>query len=268
MPRLSPSAVWRDRFARNATAPRPIPWGSPVRWTPDERRAVAASVREFQLGEQSEGRHLQRCADRYAARTGDAPYAEAMRLFIGEEARHAAELARLLASAGERLAARSALDSVFRVVRKLGPGDGLEVCLRVLVAAEGVAVHYYAALRDATGCPVTRALCAQILRDEAAHVRFHAERLARLQSGRGAVGRRAVRAAHRVLMASTAGAVWLGPHRRVLRRGGLSGPAFFRACFQTLDVRVLRVEAAADRPPTATSRLPETRPRRASTAAR
>ena len=244
MPRLRTSAEWRDTFRRNRTAPRPIPWHEPVRWTPEARRDLVPSVQEFQLGEQSEGRYLRLCAARYAEASGDADYVDAMELFIGEEGRHAAELARLLTSAGEKLKAATAVDSVFRVARKLGTGDGLEVCLRVLVTAETVATHYYAALRDATGCPLTTALCARILRDEAAHVRFHAERLARLQSGRAPAARAAVRAAHRGLMAGTAAVVWLGCHRRVLRRGGLSFRGFVSACLGTLERRVLAVERA------------------------
>lgn len=245
MPHFRSSADWRAVFARNATAPRPIPWGAPIRWTPAERRAVAASVQEFQLGEQSEGRHLRACAARYAAHTSDHAYAEAIDLFIREEQRHASELALLLASAGERLKTKTAVDSVFRALRKLGPGDGLESCLRVLVTAEVVATLYYDALRAATGCPVSQALCAQILRDEAAHVRFHAERLAQLQAERPAALRPLVRAAHRTLMAGTAGVVWLGAHRRVLRRGGLTFRAFVGGCARLLERRVLRVEAAA-----------------------
>ncbi|MEO0556670.1 MAG: ferritin-like domain-containing protein [Bacteroidota bacterium] len=242
MHRFRSSIDWREVFARNATAPRPIPWNAPVRWTPDERSAIAASIQEFQLGEQSEGHTLRRCAKRYAARTGDTAYPDAMRLFIDEEARHAAELARLLTSAGERLKTHTPLDSVFRRLRKLGLGDGLEVCLRVLVTAEVVALLYYAALRDATRCPVTQALCAQILRDEAAHVRFHAERLAQIQASRSRLHRHAVRSAHRGLMLGTASAVWLGVHRHVLRRGGLTARAFVSGCVRTLNRRVLRVD--------------------------
>ncbi|MEM1054371.1 MAG: ferritin-like domain-containing protein [Bacteroidota bacterium] len=245
MPRLRTSAEWHDVFARNATAPRPIPWDQPVRWTPDDRRAIVASIQEFQLGEQSEGRYLRQCAERYSERTGDAAYAEAMHVFIGEEARHAAELARLLTSAGETLKTSSPVDGLFRVLRKLGPRDGLETCLRVLVTAEIVALVYYAALRDATACPVTEALCAQILRDESAHVRFHAERLALLQSGRPAWRRPLIRQVHRLLMVGTAGAVWMDVHRRVLRRSGLTAPDFLAVCVQTLERRVLRVEPVA-----------------------
>ena len=245
MPRLRTSAEWRDVFARNATAPRPVAWDQPVRWTPDDRRAVVASIQEFQLGEQSEGRYLRQCAERFSERTGDAAYAEAMHLFIGEEARHAAELARLLTSAGETLKTSSSVDGVFRVLRKLGPRDGLETCLRVLVTAEVVALVYYAALRQATACPVTESLCAQILRDESAHVRFHAERLAALQAERPVWRRPVVRHTHRLLMAGTACAVWLGTHRHVLRRGGLTAPDFLAACVQTLERRVLHVEPVA-----------------------
>ncbi|HLA63832.1 MAG TPA: ferritin-like domain-containing protein, partial [Rhodothermales bacterium] len=219
---LRPSARWAAYFARNAGAPRGIPWERGVRWSPAERRAVAASVQEFQLGEQSEGNHLRRCAAHHAAATGDARYTDAVALFIAEEKRHAAELARLLGLAGVPLRTATPVDTVFRGLRKLRlrAEGGLENCIRVTVTAEVVATTYYDALTRATACPVTRALCRRILRDEAAHVRFHAERLARLGEGRGHAARATAHAAHRALAAVTCGVVWLGPHRRVYQRGG------------------------------------------------
>lgn len=252
MSTLSDTARWAAYFAANATADRGIPWARGVRWAPDERRAVAASVQEFQLGEQSEGRYLRACAARHAAETGDALYAPTMDRFIAEEQRHAAELARLLALAGEPLKARTPVDTAFRLARRvrLRRSGGLEPCLRVLVSAEVIATSYYDALAGATDCPVTRALCVRILRDEAAHVRFHAERLARLSAGRPRRVQRAVEALHRLGLAAAVALVWLGPHRRVLRRGGYTYRRFLGRSQHLLTHRVLAVARLAPGRPT------------------
>ena len=44
---------------------------------------------------------------------------------------------------------------------------------------------YYSALHDATGSPMLRAICRQILRDEAMHLKYQGQTLARLAQGRG-----------------------------------------------------------------------------------
>ncbi|MEM8559170.1 MAG: ferritin-like domain-containing protein [Bacteroidota bacterium] len=240
--RFRPTTDWHAYFTRNAIAPRSIPWQEGVRWSVDDRRAVVRSVQEFQLGEQSEGRYLQRCADAYAAAHDDPAYSATMALFIREEQRHARELAQLLTAAVVPLKTRTGVDLVFRGLRKLRVrrSPSLENCLRVLVTAETVATQYYAALRDATACPVTQALCRQILRDEAAHLRFHAERLARFQRERSARYAAWVDRLHGALLAATCLAVWPG-HRRVFRRAGVSYRAFAAGCQRTLDRRVLRV---------------------------
>jgi hypothetical protein len=219
-----PSHEWCRYFRRNATMLLDVPWESGAGVTLAERDAIADSVREFQLGESAEGRHFVRAAKAYAARSGDGAYVEAVRLLIGEEQRHARDLARFLRLAGVPLAKTTWADSAFRWLRKRA---GVEVCVSVLVTAEIIAKVYYAALGEATGSPVLRRICEQILRDEVEHVRFQAERLAILRAGRPRLVVAGLHLAHRAMFALACLVVWR-KHARALRAGGYRFGRFWR----------------------------------------
>jgi len=219
------SEQWLERFRINASTPDRISWTDSPTLSPAERMAVSNSIREFQLGESSEGRHLRSAADRYALATGDAAYATTIRLFIREEQRHAAYLARLLGAEGVALKSRTWADSVFRKLRHLG---GLETAISVLLTAEIIAQVYYLALRRATASRVLRAICRRILADEAAHVRFQAERLAILRRHRGSTSLTLSLFLQRLLFALALAVVWRN-HAGALRRGGLRPFDFWQA---------------------------------------
>ncbi len=221
------SLEWCAYYAANAVAAN-VPWTSTVRLTDDERRAIARSVQEFQLGESSEGRHLHSAARAYAARTGDHAYVSAIEAFIREEQRHARDLGRFLMAEGIPLTKESLADVVFRWLRR---GADLETTVSVLLTAEIIAQVYYAALHDATRSPILRALCDRILADEAAHVRFQAERLRMVRAGRGSVGVMLAVAVQRTVFAATALIVWNG-HHAVLARGGFSFRRYWRECWE------------------------------------
>jgi hypothetical protein len=206
-----------------------IPWHLGADLSPDEVAAIAPSLREFQAGESSEGSHLDRAAERYAARTGDREYVAAVRMFIAEEQRHARDLGRLLTLNGVPLVRTTPADRVFRRLRH-GLG-GLEATIAVLITAEIIAEVYYAALRRATGSAVLRRLCDQILADEVRHVAFQADRLAKLRAGRRRPGRLATAGLQRLLFLGTVLVVW-ALHRPALRRGGLSFAGWWRSCWR------------------------------------
>src|SRR2546421_6497807 len=94
------SEQWRDYFRHNGLSLLAIPWNESVTFSDQEIQAVSASIQEFQLGESSEGKHFQGLAKEYAQRTGDVDYVHALRLFIGEEHRHARDLGRVMDLAG------------------------------------------------------------------------------------------------------------------------------------------------------------------------
>ena len=214
------TAAWLEKFRANLGRPQTIPF-SEASLTDDERRDVLGSIREFQLGESSAGRNLKRLAMSYARRVRDPEYVEAIEAFIAEEQAHAGWLGRYLDAIGSARLKRSALDRVFRRLRKLGKLGGLEIALRTLLTAELVAKLYYQALGEATNCPALRVMCERILADERAHVEFHCERLFLMGCMRPAWRNRARGLLHRVLFEATLRAVWLG-HGRAFRRAGWS----------------------------------------------
>ena len=245
------SARWSAYFQANARSLLDIPWDEPVGLTEAERATIGRSVQDFQLGESSDGHNLLRAARAYAERSGDPAYPEAIRLFIGEEQRHARDLGRFLTKAGIPVLARSWTDTVFRWLRHRA---GLELFLTVLLTAEMIGKVYYKALRKATGCPLLRRLCEQLLRDEMKHIRFHVERLALMRRDRPRWKVIWAQAWHRFLFGGTGLVVWW-KHRPVFKAGGYRFRRFWaeawseiNAAQRPIDPRDLGVLPAGHKP--------------------
>ncbi len=220
------SREWLDYFQGNARARMDICWKRGTGITDEERDAIAASVQEFQLGESSDGRCSLAIARRYAEQSGDHDYPEALAVFFREEGMHADMLGRFLDLAGLPRLSRSWRDSAFRKLRRC---FNLEVLLVFLLVAELIAKVYYRALRSATGSPVLRRICSQILRDEKPHVQFHLERLAHIRRFRPRWLNLIAIETHRGLFLSVCLVVWL-KHGGAMRRGGFGFGRYFRQC--------------------------------------
>lgn len=217
------SAEWVEYFRANRQNLLSIPWASPYRLTPTERNAIAHSIRNFQLGESSEGTNLMRVARAYAVKSGDATYVEALKLFIAEEQRHAKDLARFMQQQDMALARRHWTDTLFRKLRKL---TNLEMAIVVLLTAELMAMVYYQALCEATHSRVLKQLCTQILRDETEHVRFQSEQLGKMRQNYPFWYIISLERLHQMFFRATLLLVWLD-HRKVFRA---SGYTFWRFC--------------------------------------
>jgi hypothetical protein len=238
-PRAWTSAEWVAYFRRNAGDRIPIPWDQSVPVSADELETLIRSLRSWQIGETSDGAHLRRAAARYAVRAGDPHFAEAMSLFVAEEQGHGELLGRFLDSIGVPRKRFDLGEFLFRMCR-----HGLtrvETNATVIVMVEVLAVLYYGGVRRATGSPVLRAVCGQLLRDEVAHLRFHGERLALLHRGRGRALGALTRAAHQAFFVVLVLAVWVG-HRRALRAGGFT----FGRYWSTAWARMRRAWRAMD----------------------
>jgi len=223
------STDWLRYFQDNSQHLLDIPWHTGGELTARERRAIGRSVQEFQRGESSEGKHFMRYAERYAVATGDRDYVPALRLFIAEEQRHARVLARFLTLNGIPLVETTFPDKVFRLLRHvLGT---LEVSVAVLITAEIISQVYYAALRTATSSAILRRLCDQILRDEAAHVEFQTEQLAKLRAKRSRWLYGLTMTAQRGLFFGTCLVVWM-VHGCVFREAGQTLGDFWRSAWQ------------------------------------
>jgi hypothetical protein len=216
-PTLYSTRRWVEHFELNRGRQPLHPWALGAKLTSADRINVIDSIKQFQLGESGEGRHIKKCARIYAERSGDSDYPNAVHLFIAEEQGHSGVLGRYLDLAGESLLTKSKVDGIFRWLRHL---MGLELSLIVLSTAEVVAAVYYRALRDATECELLRSICRRILRDEAAHLAFHRDRFMTLRWKRSLLTRSILRLAHHGLLMAALVPVWWC-HRRVFRAGGI-----------------------------------------------
>jgi hypothetical protein len=226
-PRTS-SLGWCEHFRANADNLLSLPWTEGANVTTEERLALAESLQDFQLGESSEGLNLRRAAAEHAVATADPDYVEAMRLFIAEEQRHSGDLGRYLDLVGIPRLKQSGTDNVFRWLRRRA---GLELFITVLVTAELIGQVYYTAVYRATRCPLLRRLCAQLLRDEVGHVRFHTERLGMIDRRRPSWRSWLARGLHRMLLWGTALVVWR-KHRQAFQAGGFGFADFWSAVWQ------------------------------------
>src|SRR5688572_22976420 len=83
---------WLQYFLSNKEHFDHIDWYDQYNLNNSERHLIANSIKQFQLGEHSEGKHFLR----YAASLNDEQYTETVKLFIKEEQDHAAVLGRFM----------------------------------------------------------------------------------------------------------------------------------------------------------------------------
>jgi hypothetical protein len=106
----------------------------------------------------------------------------------------------------------------------------MEVWTTPVVMVETLAMIYYNAVRRATGSPVLREICTQILVDEVPHVAFQCERLAILLRRRSRFGYGLTMLCHRLFFLVVVLLVWTG-HRKALRAGGYRWRHYWRAAW-------------------------------------
>lgn len=209
---------WAAYFDQNAGRSMPIEDFEEEALTEAEKKLIFPTIKIFQAGEASEGGYLMQAADAYSSRTGDEPYAKAIRGFIREENRHSAYLKKYMDHYEIKPCKRSWLDACFRRIRKL---SGLKSEVIVLMTAEIIALSYYSALAKCTQSPVLKAICRQMLHDELYHIVFQSTTLYKLKSFWGEKAMRAF------FMEATLLAVW-PKLRGVMTEGGYSFERFAR----------------------------------------
>lgn len=216
--------TWIRYFHDNERRLLSIFWNDEESLTASEFETVAASVRIFQLGENSEGKHLLELTKTFGVCKGDPLLEDCMKRFIEEEQRHAGYLARFMQIMGIPLATKHWTDRVFRTLRHFW---NLEISLAVLLTAELVARVYYRALISATKSTLLKQICRQLLRDEVMHVYFHTDLLRSMRPGRSTLANFLWNLSYRFFHSGTLLAVWVG-HARVLQAGGFPFKRFWR----------------------------------------
>ena len=220
----SSSEEWFAYFSGHRNILEAISWEGRSSLTDEERRKIASSIREFQLGESSEGRNLNEFVKRYSEETGEPLYYESIKFFIREEQRHAQLLGLFMEKEKIKTLKRCFVDSVFRHLRRYA---GLELSLAVLLTAEMISLVYYRALGMSTSANLLKKICSEILKDERKHLVFHCQRLALIRQNYPPIKIWAINLFQKFLLSGTCVAVWTN-HRKVLsRRHSMLG--FWRA---------------------------------------
>jgi hypothetical protein len=218
------SAFWTEHFTQNLTKKR-IDWSKEPALKAEERKAILNSLKAWQLGETSDGRHLMAATRKYAARINDPEYVQAVYLFIKEEQKHGANLGRYVDAIGEQRARKDWGDTLFRKIRYLN--TSMELWTITVIIVESAAQIFYQALHDATECPLLRQICNDIIIDEAHHIKFQNERLWIIFQQKGFYSKAISMFFYAMLFFGTMHAIWFG-HGRALKAGGVDRQEFMR----------------------------------------
>ncbi|MDE5995649.1 MAG: hypothetical protein K2G56_01890 [Eubacterium sp.] len=192
----------------------------------EEKALVFPSIKAFQIGEGSEGKHLSKTVKEFAERINYNSFPEIMKWFILEENRHSQTLKKYLDVYGIESVQKLWIDNVFRFLRKL---MGLECEVIVLVTAEMIALSYYDALSDATNSKLLKDICAQMLNDELKHVVLQSDTLNRISSDRNEIINNISRIIRKAIMSITSSVVWL-KYKKVFEKGGYTKKLFKENC--------------------------------------
>lgn len=224
---LHTSLYWKNHFQYNLTKKR-IDWKINPELTDEERENILYSLKAWQLGETSEGKHLTAAATKFAKKINDPEYVEAIKLFIKEEQKHGANLGSYIDSIGEKRAQKDWGDTLFRKIRYFN--KSMELWTITVIIVESAAQIFYAALRDATHCKLLKSICQDILIDEAHHIKFQNERMYAIFQRKRFYNRAISLLLYSLLFFATIHAVWWG-HRRAFTAGGIRRVDFFRQMY-------------------------------------
>lgn len=224
---LHTSTFWEAHFRHNLTIQR-VDWSVEPVITAAEKAPILRSLQAWQLGETSEGRQLLAAATRFARRIDDPMYVEAIRLFIREEQKHGANLGIYLDRIGEPRLKKDLGDSLFRKVRHLN--TSMEAWTITVIIVESAAQIFYQALHDATACPLLRAICTDILVDEAHHIKFQNERMQVIFQRKGFYNKAFSLLVYSTLFFGTLHAIWAA-HGKAFRAGGVDRREFQRRMY-------------------------------------
>lgn len=216
--------TWKQYFESNRQHFDHLDWNDGSRLTQQEKKLISSSIRQFQRGEHSEGKHFMA----FAQSLQDPSYCETVKIFIREEQDHALVLGRFMDLEQIGRLKDDWLDNVFRRLRKLA---GLEGTVTVLLTAEIISMIYYRALGFVTSSGLLKAICKQVLVDEEMHLRFQCYTLEIIYKRKSRPSLFFRGLTRSILMAGTIVMVWWF-HRRVLRAGTYRFFSFFNAVWR------------------------------------
>jgi hypothetical protein len=221
------SFFWKNHFENNLSKQR-VNWlVSPV-LMPNEKVSILYSLKAWQLGETSDGRHLVAAAAKYAAKIGDTDYVNAVKLFIKEEQKHGSNLGKYIDLIGEQRTKKDWGDTLFRKMRYFN--TSMELWTVTVIIVESAAQVFYQALHDAANCPLLKSICNDILIDEAHHIKFQNERMYILFQQKSFYVKAFSILFYLILFFGTIHAIWFG-HRKAFKAGKVTKKLFMQKMY-------------------------------------
>lgn len=196
---------WVDYFKFNNENLFKLDFSNNTELSDEEIRLITPSIRAFQIGEGSEGKHLLKRVEKFASKTDYKEYKEIMKWFVMEENRHSQTLKKYMEIYEIKPVNKLWIDKIFRILRKT---MGLECEVIVLVTAEMIALSYYTALSNATNSNLLKTICSQMLNDELRHIVLQSDTLYRISKNRNKIINQLIRNIRKILMNGTVFVVW------------------------------------------------------------
>jgi hypothetical protein len=211
------SKKWIEHFKANSTLLR-VDWSIKPAISVEEIKVILHSTQAWQLGETSDGAHLIHAASLYAQKANDPEYVDAVRLFIKEEQKHGNNLGKYLDAIQQPRIKRNWGDTLFRKIRYFN--TSMEIWTLAVITVESAAQVFYQSLKNATGCPLLKQICTDILIDEAYHIDFQSERMAIIFGGKSPISKFISKYLYAIFFFSTLLVVWYA-HKKLFRAGGI-----------------------------------------------
>ncbi len=224
---LHHSKFWEQHFIQNATKHR-VNWEQKPQLSEEQKQALLYSIKAWQLGETSEGKHLLAAATNYAHKINDVDYVEPVKLFIKEEQKHGANLGHYIDMLGEERAKKDWGDTVFRKIRYFN--KSMELWTITVIIVESAAQVFYEALQNASDCKLLKEICNDILLDEAHHIKFQNERMYVIFQRKSFYSKAISLLVYSFLFFGTIHAVWYA-HKKALAMGGVTKKEFMRRMY-------------------------------------
>jgi len=245
------AARWLRHYRRNQDNRLEPDWDAPITLPPEVVRTVVHSLEQFCLGDGGGPASLVAWdAESFRGRSEAAR--ELVDLWFAEEKEHSRLLGDMVRRFGGTPITGHWSFSVFCAVRRW---FGVRFELTVLLLTEICSTVYYRLLRQYGQDPALRDMCGLILRDEAGHIAFHRDRMARV--GRGRAWRYGWwwSAGFQVLGMGAATMLWVN-HRPALRVLGATDREYYREIWRGISrfIRQLRRESQAAALPVARER--------------
>lgn len=222
---------WIEYFKYNNSHLLKLDFSSNAELSNEEINLITPSIKAFQIGEGSNGKHLSKVVEKFAIKSGYKDYVEIMKWFIAEENRHSQTLKSYMDIYKIKAFNKTWIDNVFRFLRKM---MGLECEIIVLVTAEMIALSYYTALSNATNSKLLKTICMQMLNDELKHIVLQSYTLYRISKNRSKFINSFVRKLRKFTMKITAFVVW-HKYKKLFMKGSYEYKTFKNYCMEYLN---------------------------------